>query len=237
MIAPGRIIVAVALAGAGAGACGSPDAAPPIDAPPPPIDAPVEWATYTIPAGQHPAMIGGGAPDNPLRGVVSVPGRDYRFAFDASAAYVLTMPVQPEDQLDWNKLPGLSDCEQPDLSADGLMFGWRWRIDVEPRVLEVTAYANNTRVHLTTPVMLALTAEELAADLPLRYRLWIDGDRYRFTIAGDLAGRPIDVTAELPRVCTSAPDAAKWAAGFYFGGTSVAPQVITARVSERPFAP
>lgn len=224
------------LAVAWAGACSQPaplaiDAAPPVDAPADP------WATYTIEAGQHPATITGGGPDNPLRAIVAVGGRDYQFAFDPSAAYVITMPAQPDDQLDWNKLPGLSDCEQPDLSADGAMFGWRWRVDLEPPVLEVTAYANNAGTHLTTPVLFTLDAAELAAAAPLRYRLFLDGDRYRFTVAGTLAGRPIDATAELPRRCATAdPLATKWAAGLYFGGTSVAPSRITGRITEIPFA-
>lgn len=226
---PRPACLAALMAGACGGAPSAPDAAAPIDA------AGEVWATYTIPRGQHPAVVSGGGPDNPLRGVVSVAGRDFRFAFDPSAAYVLTMPTQPEDQLDWNKLPGLSDCTQPDLSVNGLMFGWRWRIDVEPHVLEVTAYANNDRVHLTAPTMLTLTADELALDAPLDYRLAIDGATYRFAIAGTIGGRPIAATAELPRVCTNAATDPKWAAGFYFGGTSVAPQEITARILERTF--
>jgi hypothetical protein len=218
-------------------ACGAPDpaatdAAIAIDAPADP------WATYTIAAGQHPSTITGGGPGNPLRAIATAAGRDYLFALNPSAQYVLTMPTQPDDQLDWNKLPGLSDCGTVDLSDNGLMFGWRWRTDLDPQVLEVTAYANNDGVHLTVPTMVTLGAAELAADAPLRYRLAIDGDRYRFTITGDLAGRPIDAAAELPRICPAvAADFTKWAAGFYFGGTSVAPQPITARISEQPFVP
>jgi hypothetical protein len=218
----------------GLAACSSPvspaaDAS--IDAPPPD-----PWATYTVAAGSHSATITGGGEGNPLRAIVEVGGRDFQFAFDPSAAYVITNPVQPDDQLDWNKLPGLSDCGTPDLSENGAMFGWRWRIDLDPPVLEVTAYANNDGVHLTTPTLVTLTAAELAADAPLRYRLAFDGDRYRFTIAGSIAGRPIDTAGDLPRICPATdPLAVKWAAGLYFGGTSVAPSPITGRVSEIPF--
>lgn len=203
------------------------------------VDGAPAWATYTIAAGQHPATITGGGPDNPLRAIVMVGGRDYQFAFDGSAEYVITMPAQPNDQLDWNKLPGLSDCGTADLSVDGAMFGWRWRVDLEPPVLEITAYANNAGTHLwLDPPLVALTRAELAAAEPLRYRLALDGDRYRFTIAGTIAGRPIDVAGALTRACPAFdPRATKWAAGLYFGGTSVAPSTITGRVLEIGYAP
>jgi hypothetical protein len=224
-----RLLLALAACGGLPEPYDPPDAPPAVDAPPP------VWATYTIPAGRHPATITGGGPDNPLRAIVMVGGRDYQFAFDTSAEYVLTMPVQPDDQLDWNKLPGLSDCGTADLSVNGAMFGWRWRLDLDPRVLEVTAYVNNDSVHVMTPVLLALTDAELAADQPLRYRLWLDRDRYRFTIFGTIGGRPIDASGDLPRVCPTAdPLAGKWAAGLYFGGTSVAPSPITGRIVEQP---
>jgi hypothetical protein len=51
--------------------------------------------------------------------------------------YRITNPVQPDDQLDWNKLPGVSDCGQLDLAQDGFMFAWRWRLDLTPNVLEL----------------------------------------------------------------------------------------------------
>ena len=225
-----RAVVLASLAACSAPGANDVDAALPIDAPRDP------WATYTIAMGAHAATISGGGPGNPVRAIVEVSGRDYQFAFDPSAQYVLTMPTQPEDQLDWNKLPGLSDCSTADLSVNGAMFGWRWRLDLEPPVLEVTAYANNDRVHLTTPTLITVTAAELASATPLRYRFAIDGDRYRFAIRGALGDRAIDVTAELPRSCpTIDPRLTKWAAGFYFGGTSVAPSVITGRISEQPF--
>ncbi|HUQ00947.1 MAG TPA: hypothetical protein VM261_00570 [Kofleriaceae bacterium] len=213
-------------------ACGADDVAPE-------PDAFVElWATYAIEPGQHDATISGGTDDNPLRGFQTIAGRDYQLAFDPSAAYVLTQPTDPDDQLDWNKLPGLSDCGTIDLAVDGAMFGWRWRVDLAPPVLEVTAYANATRVHQWPPdPLFALSADELAADAPLRYRVWPDGDVFRFAVTGAIGARVIDVTAELPRACPATPVLDfKWAAGLYFGGTSVAPSRISARVSERAFA-
>jgi hypothetical protein len=201
-------------------------------------DAAVEvWAQYVIDPGQHDAIVVGGAPDNPLRGFQTIAGRDYQLAFDPSAAYVLTQPTDPDDQLDWNKLPGLSDCGTIDLALDGAMFGWRWRVDLAPPVLELTAYANATSVHQwPAEPLFTLSAEELAADAPLRYRVWPDGDVFRFAVTGAVGARPIDVTTTLPRACPATPALDfKWAAGLYFGGTSVAPSRITARVSERPF--
>lgn len=206
---------------------------------PAPSDAPPErtWATYVIAAGHHEATLVGRSPKNPIDGVVSVVGRDYELALDPSAIYELTMPTQPEDQLDWNKLPGLSDCNTVDLSVDGMMLGWRWRLDLQ--VLEVTAYANNAGVHLQSDQPLfTLDAADLDAREPLRYRLWREPALYRVSVSGAVRGRTIDATASLPRRCSEVElDPIAWAAGFYFGGTSVAPHEMTARMRETMFVP
>ena len=119
------------------------------------------------------------------------------------------------------------------------MFGWRWRLDLNPKVLEVTAYANNNSTHLwLAQPMFTLTEAELAADAPLRYRVWLDGNLYRFSAKGMVGARAIDVTATHPRICPNTPAGSpKWAGQFYFGGTSTAPSVITSRINEIPFAP
>lgn len=229
----GSLLLALA-AGCGGGAA-APDAA--VDGVA--IDAPRTWATYHTAVGRHDATSTGCEPDNPLRSLTQVSGRDYRFAFDPSAAYVITAPVEPNDQLDWNKLPGLSDCDTIDLSVDGAMFGWRWRVDLDPPVLEVTAYANDAGTHLTPPgPLVTLTAADLAAQVPLRYRVWSDGAVYRFAITGALAAGAVDVATTLPRACpTAAADTWRWASGLYFGGTSTAPSVITGAILEQPWAP
>lgn len=213
-----------------------------------PVDAAVDaapgsistWALYTIAPGAHGAVLASGAAGNPSSGLVSgLAGRDYLFAFDASAAYTITSPTQPNDQLDWNKLPGMSDCGTLDLAADGAMFGWRWRLDISPQVLEVTAYANDAGAHLTPPAPLfTLDAADLASVSPLRYRVWMDGALYRFAVSGTMRGRAIAAESTLPRRCAAtAPSGlgVQWAAGFYFGGTSTSPSTITGRIFEQPF--
>lgn len=197
------------------------------------------WALYTINVGAHSASISGGTAGNPVSLFTTVPGRDFQFRFNASASYVLTRPTEPTDQLDWNKLPGLSDCGTLDLSVNGAMFGWRWRLDTTPNVLEVTAYANNAGKHLWPPTPLfVLDAADLASDAPLRYRVWLDGSQYRFQVAGTVRGRVINASATLPRICPGTSAAGlKWASGMYFGGTSTAPSKITGNVSEIPFKP
>jgi hypothetical protein len=117
----------VVMAACGPGGDPAPDASPPRG-----------WATYVIEAGRHDARLLDREPKNPIDGVVSVVGRDYELVLDPSAIYELTDPVQPDDQFDWNKLPGLSDCHTVDLAVDGIMLGWRWRLDLEPRVLELS---------------------------------------------------------------------------------------------------
>src|SRR5204862_5021079 len=91
-------------------ACGSSDGAGP--------DAAAErtWAQYVIAAGAHDAQLVDRTPKNPIDGVVSVVGREYELVLDPSAIYELTAPTEPDDQFDWNKLPGLSDCNTVDLS-------------------------------------------------------------------------------------------------------------------------
>lgn len=195
------------------------------------------WATYTIAPGDHTATVARLELRSPIDGVTDVVGRDYELALDASASYLLAQPTQPEDQYDWNKLPGLSDCGGIDLAEDGAMFGWRWRVDLE--VVEITAYANNAGEHLTfgnDVPLVTLDAEDLAAEAPLRYRITREQTRYVFQISGEVRGRGIAATATLPRRCTEMPVAPlAWAGAFYFGGTSVAPQQITAKIRERTF--
>ncbi len=140
------------------------------------------WSRYAIATGAHSATVTRGAQASaPLAGFSTAAGRRYHFLFDASAAYVLTNPTQPEDQFDWNKLPGLSDCGDLDLSQNGWMFGWRWRTDLTPRRLEITAYANNAGTHLTPPApLVTLTQAQLEQPVPVWFELAISADRQRY---------------------------------------------------------
>jgi hypothetical protein len=196
------------------------------------------WATWTIPTGAHSANapVHGAQAPTTLTGFVN-PGRlarRYQFAFDGSARYVLTNPTQPEDQLDWNKLPGLSDCGTFDLADDGWMFAWRWRTDLTPRVLEITGYANNDGTHLwLDQPLLTLTSAQLDARLPLWFDMRVSANRtrYEFTVRGP--GSRV-ATGSLPRSCTTTSPTFQWAGGFYFGGTSTAPSTITGLMRELP---
>ena len=222
---------------AGAGDAGAPDAGP-VDAGTPPPH--FGWARYTIPLGGHAATVAmNGASRSPLAGISFATGRTYEFIFTPSASYELTNPTQPDDQLDWNKLPGLSDCGQVDLAQDGFMFAWRWRLDTMPRVLELAHYANNAGTHLYPAQGIVTLAEaDLLSEEPLRFELSIGGSgntKYLFRISGTINGRVIEVSAEQPRRCASTSTGMyKWAAGFYFGGTSTAPQPIIGYVHEPP---
>lgn len=187
-----------------------------------------------IAPGDHDSHLSDREPKNPIDGVTSAVGRDYELVLDPSAAYVLTSPVEPQDQFDWNKLPGLSDCNETDLSQDGAMFGWRWNID--QAVLEITAYANNVTVHLETDLLVTLSVDDLAVMQPLHYRIAREQADYTFVITGELDGRTVAASGTLPRRCTDVEtDPLAWASGFYFGGTSTAPQTITARIHEYEF--
>jgi|GEM_PF-6707738 len=200
-----------------------------------PDAAELTWATYHIATGSHDAKLTDREIKDPVDGLVTVVGRDFDFVLDPSARYELTMPTQPEDQLDWNKLPGLSDCGTIDLSVDGAMFAWRWNLDAQ--ILELMAYANNASHHLwlDAPIF-TLDADDLAAQEPLQYEVWRETDVYRYSVTGSVRGRVIDVSATQPRRCSDQPtDPLAWAGGFYFGGTSVAPHDVTGRIRERVY--
>jgi hypothetical protein len=47
-----------------------------------------------------------------------------------------------------------------------------------------------------------------------------------------MRGRALDERASFPRRCSSSTSSLKWAAGFYFGGTSTAPQQIRGWILE-----
>jgi len=198
---------------------------------------PAGWSSYTIEAGAHSAAVdrpSGVA--GPKAGWVSPggAGRAYDLTLNPTAEYVLTNPTEPADQFDWNKLPGFSDCGDFDLAQNGAMFGWRWRTDTSPKVLELVPYANAAGVHqYPEAALVTLSHADLAAKEPLHYAIQIDGASCRFAIDGTIRGRAIHVTATLPRSCPTNPTSTgKWFAGFYFGGTSVSPSQITAYVRE-----
>lgn len=199
--------------------------------------APVGWSTYTVEAGAHSARVDHPAGvRGPLAGWIGDAGssRTYDLVLTPTAEYVLTDPVEPNDQFDWNKLPGFSDCGDVDLSRNGAMFGWRWRTDIAPGVLELVPYANANGVHqYPSAAVVTLSHEDLAAEAPLRYSIVIDGAQYRFTVDGSVRGREIHESATLPRACPDTPpNAGKWYAGFYFGGTSTSPSRVQAYIRE-----
>ena len=207
------------------------DAAPGLDAVP---AAHAGWAKYTIASGEHVALVDqNGAARAPISGFTSTTARSFDFIFDRSAEYILTHPTQADDQLDWNKLPGLSDCGQVDLAQDGLMFAWRWRPDLVPPVLEIAHYANGGGTHLYPAAgLIALEEADLAAETPLHYELTITSTSYRFRISGAIGARVFEERAEFPRRCTGATPRLRWAGGFYFGGTSTAPHTIRGWIRE-----
>lgn len=200
-------------------------------------DTPSGWSSYTIEPGAHSASVYRPlGVTGPLEGWVSPGGasRTYDFVLTPTAEYVLTSPTQPEDQFDWNKLPGFSDCGDFDLARNGAMFGWRWRTDTSPQVLELVPYANANGVHqYPSSALVTLDGDDLAANEPLTYSIGIDGSNYRFAIGGTIRGRTIHETASLPRSCPGTPEnAGKWYSGYYFGGTSTAPSRTYAYVRE-----
>lgn len=141
-------------------------------------DTPAGWSSYTIEPGSHSATVGvSPGASGPRAGWIAPGGasRVYDFVLTPSTEYQLTSPTQPEDQFDWNKLPGFSDCGDFDLARNGAMFGWRWRLDTDPQRLELVPYANADGVHqYPQAALVTLSRDDLAAKESLRYSIEID---------------------------------------------------------------
>jgi hypothetical protein len=179
------------------------------------------YSTVTVAKGNHYA-------DWPLW-LSFKPYVRYQFSFDPSAIY----QHPDQDQLDWNKLPGFTDCGSLEMSRNGAMFGWRWA--PQTRKLQITAYANRQGVHQSADSsvyqnqvqMVEIDETDLNQFAPLTYDLRLNGSNYNFTIQGTLpSGRIISATSVLPRACTSQPWI-KEGSTLYFGGTKTAPHTVT----------
>ena len=150
------------------------------------------WAKYSIAPGAHSATVDANGGTSPIAGLTSVSSRTFKFFFDSSAKYVITEPTQPSDQFDYNKLPGFSDCGDIDLSKNGAMFGWRWRLDTNPKRLEVVQYANNNGTHLyPSAPLLSLSEAEVDGEHPAR-AIAIIADTHLF-LHQRVEQRPLDL--------------------------------------------
>lgn len=192
-------------------------------APPPP-----GFSQYRIDVGSHVAsvLVGDGA-RAPLAGVTTASRRTVTVELNPSFRYVITRPVEPGDQWDYNKMPGLSDCAQFDLARDGLMWAWRW--NTEDEVLELATYANNASTHLFGETVATFSAAQLDAKPSVTLGIEIRADDYLFTYRHGSTTRSISMTR---RCADTSVGASKWASGLYFGGTSTAPSIIWANVKE-----
>jgi hypothetical protein len=80
-----------------------------------PADSLNQWMTYVIPKGGHTAA------NNTLHFIDSAQ-LHFDLAFDSSAIYTSTLP---DNQADWNKVMGFSDCNSHH-QQNSLRLGWRW---------------------------------------------------------------------------------------------------------------
>ncbi len=94
--------------------------------PPKPVEPTLKWETFIIPKGEHYCL------NNTLK-QASDSSLSFELAFDSSALYT---SVLPENQFDWNKVLGFSDCG--DLhQTNSLRLVWRHAIGVG---IELAAY-------------------------------------------------------------------------------------------------
>jgi len=161
--------------------------------------APVTW---TIPAGQHEAT-------GSTLALTSADTLSFAVRFDASAVY---QTVDPQNQLDVNKLRGMSDCGHVH-DVDSARFGWRWT----GSAIEITAYVYNAGSR--SWVVLGYVQPGEWHDMVLE----VTPGGYRFALDGVVTTRP--------RACT-ATGLTKYSLWPYFGGTEVAPHTVTLQLLE-----
>lgn len=161
---------------------------------------PTRWL---IPAGQHFAT-------GERVELTTADAVRFDVTFDASAEYTSAIP---ENQHDWNKLRGLSDCGTHH-QTNSARFGWRWTGDA----VEVGAYTyvGGTRAGVALARFAVDSTHELSIEL--------DGPWYRFTVDG--------TTTSVPRGCTDA-GLVKYHLWPYFGGDEAAPHDVTITILER----
>lgn len=104
-----------------------------VNTPPPPPPPAAEWKTYTIPKGEHFAL-------ESTFTEVRADTLEFEVTFDSSAIYQSTLP---ENQADWNKVFGFSDC-QTFHQSNSARLGWRWTPNVGIELAAYT-YQNDTR--------------------------------------------------------------------------------------------
>lgn len=183
------------------------------------LDAAAKAAGYskqTVLKGMHSAIL--------WPWLTTSSGISYQFAFNSTANYT----IAAEDQLDYNKLPGIGDCGSLDIARNGAMFGWRW--NKATNTLQISPFANAFGVHQykdnfpASVAMVELDMADIQSYAPLRYDIQIDGTKYLFSISGTLPnGRIINAKSTLPRGCDAGANRIKNGSHFYFGGNRVAP--------------
>lgn len=189
------IVGLIALLAGAVGAC-TPDPGP---AGP---GGPVQPTRWYILAGHHEAT------DQRIE-LTTVDSLSFSVRFDDSAAYT---SIDPANQLDWNKLRGMSDCGAHHQTASARV-GWRWN----GTAVELGAYTYAGGV--VTSTVLGAIAPGSTHELTIA----ADGASYRFTLDG--------VTTTMPRGCADV-GVVKYHLWPYFGGDEVAPHDITIDILE-----
>ena len=156
---------------------------------------------YIIPKGAH-------ASSNSGFKMVNTQKLRFEVTFDSSAVYT---SAKPENQLDINKLYGLSDCATHH-QVNSARFGWRWNSNK----LELHAYTYQGGSRRSEFIAVAALGKPLVCELSLE-----DG-KYTF--------RAGESQVVLPRACNGKTDAYQLYP--YFGGDEVAPHDIRISIKE-----
>ena len=151
---------------------------------------------YTVPAGKHFSGL--------HVGISTQSELDFTACFDESAAYDLGN----SNQLDTNKLFGLSDCSSLH-HKNSARFGWRWSIEKKTVEIMAYSYANGVRSYDLVG--------DLAPGVNGQFSIRMEGNRYIF----NLNGREV----QQPRFCSDG-GGVKYRLYPYFGGDEVAPHDV-----------
>lgn len=153
---------------------------------------------YTIKKHRHDA-------DPELIGLFHGNMMRFQAKFDRSAMYDLGN----ENQADWNKLQGFSDCTDHH-HKNSARIAWRW-FDGN---LELGAYTYCNEERTMQFLTVADINEWIMCSIAKK------GDKYHISVDG--------VCFDAPR--ENCPDDISYYLGFYFGGDSVAPHTIKVRI-------
>lgn len=126
------------------------------------LDGSLDWVTYTILPNEH---------SHTKSSFLSFTDSMLHFnvVFDSSCVY---QSIDPDNQLDWNKVAGFSDCNSLHQS-NSLRLGWRYTPD-EGIELAAYYYIDGLRGYTIVDTVQILDTTEVKLTRSTRYNTWVN---------------------------------------------------------------